>query len=193
MRNLARKTFISPEEYLVMERVSPVKHEYFQGEIFQMAGTSEVHAAISSNINVSLGSQLKTRDCKTYQSDLRVYIPVTGLYTYPDVVVVCGRPDLTDHKYLDTLLNPTLIIEFLSRTTADYDRGPKFDHYRTIDSLTEYVLVWQDTKRAARYTKRDDDNWLLTDFIGESAEIELTSIGCSLLMEDIYNKVDLPS
>ncbi len=190
MTTLPRKQYISPEEYLVMERVSPVKHEYFKGEIFQMAGTTERHAAVSSNINVSLGSQLKKRPCKTYQSDLRVHIPATGLYTYPDVVVVCGRPSLADKVYLDTLLNPVLIVEVLSPSTADYDRGAKFDHYRTIESLREYLLVWQDKKRVARYTKRDDGSWILNDFIGDDADIELNSIGCSLSMEDIYDKVD---
>lgn len=124
MTTLPRK-YISPEEYLVMERVSPVKHEYFNGEVFQMAGTTEKHAAIASNINISLGSQLKKRPYKTYQSDLRVHIPATGLYTYPDVVVVCGQPSLTDKVYLDTLLNPVLIVEVLSPSTADYDRGPE--------------------------------------------------------------------
>ena len=190
MTALPKKKYISPEEYLAMERNSLEKHEYFDGDVFLMAGTSEEHANISSNINISLGTQLKKRPCKSYQSDLRVHIPATGLYTYPDVIVVCGKPQLLEDAYLDTLLNPDLIVEVLSPSTADYDKGTKFDHYRTIDSLKEYVLVWQDKKRVARYTKQTDGSWTLNDFIGEEAEIVLNSISCKLLMEDIYDKVD---
>ncbi len=185
-----KRKYVSPDDYLVIERESLEKHEYFDGEIFLMAGTSEEHANISSNINISLGIQLKKRPCKSYQSDLRVYIPATGLYTYPDIIVVCGKPQLLEDAYLDTLLNPDLIVEVLSPSTADYDKGTKFDHYRTIESLKEYVLVWQDKKRVARYTKQADESWVLRDFIGEDAEIVLTSIDCKLLVEDIYDKVD---
>ena len=190
MTALPKKKYISPEEYLAIERDSLERHEYFDGEIFLMAGTSEEHANISSNVNISLGTQLKKRPCKSYQSDLRVHIPATGLYTYPDVIVVCGKPQLLEDAYLDTLLNPDLIVEVLSPSTADYDKGTKFDHYRTIDSLKEYVLVWQDKKRVARYTKQTDGSWTLKDFIGEESEIVLSSIDCKLLMEDIYDKVD---
>ena len=188
-----KEKYISPEDYLEMERASLDRHEYFDGEIFEMAGTSEEHANISSNINSSLHLQLKKRPCKSYQSDLRVHIPATGLYTYPDVIVVCGKPQLLDGAYLDTLLNPDLIVEVLSPSTADYDKGAKFDHYRTIESLHEYVLVWQDKKRVARYTKQADESWVLRDFIGENAEILLASIDCRLSMEDIYDKVDFDS
>jgi Uma2 family endonuclease len=190
MSALPKKKYITEEEYLIMERVSPVKHEYFNGEIYQMAGSSEEHANISSNININLGIQLKKRPCKTYHSDLRVHIPSTGLYTYPDVFVVCGKPQLLDDTYLDTVTNPVLIVEVLSPSTADYDKGAKFEHYRTIDSLQEYVLVWQDKKRVARYTKQSDNSWNLQDFIGDDADIELKSIECLLTMDDIYDKVE---
>lgn len=185
-----QKKFVSPEEYLAFERNSLEKHEYFDGEIFDMAAASEEHATISSNINASLNFQLKKRACKSYQSDLRVHIPATGLYTYPDVIVVCGKPKLLDGAFLDTLLNPTLIVEVLSPSTADYDKGTKFDHYRTIETLREYVLVWQDKKRIALYTRQADESWILRDFIGEEAEIVLRSIECVLNVEDIYDKVD---
>ena len=185
-----KRKYIAPEEYLALEREALEKHEYFDGEIFDMAGTSEEHANISSNINVSLHFQLKKRPCKSYQSDLRVHIPKTGLYTYPDVLVVCGKPQLLEDAYLDTVLNPIVIVEVLSPSTADYDKGTKFDHYRTIESLQEYVLVWQNKKRVARYAKQSDGSWLLRDFIGEDAEILLSSIDCQLTIEDIYDKVD---
>ncbi len=182
--------YSSPAEYLLMERVSPVKHEYFNGEIFQMAGTSEEHSAISMNIAASLHLQFRGRPCKSYQSDLRVYIPATGLYTYPDVVAVCGEPRMAD-EHLDSLLNPVLIVEVLSPSTQDYDKGAKFEHYRTIESLQEYLLVWQDKKRVTRYTKANDGSWVLTDFIGGNAVIELTSVECTLSIDDIYDKVTI--
>ncbi|MBA2335114.1 MAG: Uma2 family endonuclease [Blastocatellia bacterium] len=187
---MIRKHFITPEEYLEFERASPEKHEYFNGEIFDMAGASLQHVRITSNINISLGGQLKKRPCQSYQSDLRVYIPTTGLYTYPDVIVVCGKPRLLEDSYLDTLLNPDVIVEVLSPSTAEYDMNVKFDHYRKIESLKEYILVWQDKKRVARHTKRDDGSWILSDFIGDDALVDLSSIECSLSMDDIYDKVD---
>lgn len=190
MTALPKGEYVSAEEYLEFERAAFEKHEYFDGEIFDVAGTSIEHAEISSNIGASLNFKLKKRPCKSYQSDLRVHIPATGLYTYPDVIVVCGKPQLLDDTYLDTLLNPTLIVEVLSPSTADYDKGAKFEHSRTIESLEEYVLVWQDKKRVARYTKQKDDSWLLRDFIGEEAEIDLSSIKCTLTMDDIYDRVE---
>lgn len=190
MTALPNKKYLSPAEYLEFERAALEKHEYFDGEIFDMSGASLKHVTISSNINASLHFQLKKRPCKSYQSDLRVHIPATGLFTYPDIIVVCGKPQLLDDAYLDTLLNPLVIVEILSPSTADYDKGAKFDHYRTIESLKEYVLVWQDKKRIAHYTKQFDESWILRDFIGEEAEIILSSIECSLTMDDIYDKVD---
>lgn len=190
MTALLKKKYITEEEYLEMEAVSPVKHEYYNGEIFQMAGASYSHNLAAMNIPAGLHARLKGQPCRVFQNDMRLFIEETGLYTYPDVMVVCGKPEIKKYKGLDSILNPTLIVEVLSPTTADYDKGAKFDHYRTIESLREYVLVWQDKKRVARYTKRDDGSWVLNDFIGEDAEIDLTSIECSLSIEDIYDKVD---
>ncbi len=155
-----------------------------------MAGASKKHNNIAGNIYGELYSQVKKRPCKAYQNDMRLLIETTELYTYPDVMVVCGKPEIKKYKGLDTILNPTLIVEVLSVSTADYDKGTKFDHYRTIESLQEYVLVWQDKKRVARYTKQTDGSWTLNDFIGEDAEIKLSSIDCRLSIEDIYDKVD---
>lgn len=191
MSVLTKKKYITPEEFLEFERSAFEKHEYLNGEIFDMAGASLAHVGISSNINATLGFQMKKRPCSSYHSDLRVHIPKTGLYTYPDVVAVCGTPQLVEDGHHDILLNPDLIVEVLSPSTQEYDMGAKFNHYRTIESLKEYVLVWQDKKRVARYTKRDDSSWVLTDFIGEDAMIELTSVECSLSMDNIYVKVKI--
>lgn len=191
MTALPSKKYVSPEEYLEFERAALDKHEYLNGEIFAMSGAKLGHVRICRNISTSLTNQLKNRSCEAFQSDLRVHIPTTGLYTYPDVIVVCGEPQLVPDGYLDTLLNPAVIVEVLSPSTADYDRGAKFDHYKTVESLKEYVLVWQEKKRVARFTRRDDGSWNLKDFIGEDVEIDLASVDCSLSMEDIYDKVDL--
>lgn len=190
MTALPKRTYISPEEYLTTERESPEKHEYFDGEIFQMSGASDEHNTISGNTFASLHFQLKKRPCKAYQSDMRVHIPVTGLYTYPDIAVVCGKPEFLPDGKLDTLTNPILIVEVLSSSTEGYDKGVKFDNYRSLESLREYVLVSQDSKRVIRYTKQADGSWVLMDFIGDITEIILSSIECSLTMEDIYDKVE---
>ena len=182
--------YISPEEYLMMERQSLEKHEYFDGEIFQMAGSSNQHNIITSNIIISLGGQLKKRDCRVYPPDMRVHIPKTGLFTYPDVLVVCGKPQFLPDANLDTLTNPILIVEILSASTEGYDKGAKFDNYRSLESLREYVLVSQDAKKIIRYTKQENGGWFLMDFIGDKTEIELSSVECSMTMEDVYDKVD---
>lgn len=173
-----------------MERVSPVKHEFVDGEILQMAGVSERHSIVTQNINANLNFQLRGRDCTSHSSDLRVHIPATGLFTYPDGSVVCGKSEFLEDTNPDTLLNPIFVLEVLSPSTAVYDQGAKFDHYRSIPTFRQYLLVWQDKKRAALYTQLDDRNWLLKDFIGDGACIELTSIECVLSMEEIYDKVD---
>lgn len=190
MTALPKKQYISEEDYLKMEEVSPVKHEYFDGEIFQMAGASDEHNTISMNIAGELHQQLKKRPCKVYHNDMRLYIETEGIYTYPDVMVVCGKPEVKKYKSLDNILNPILIVEVLSPTTADYDKGAKFEQYRTIESFKEYLLVSQDAKQITRYTKQTNGSWLLMDFIGDKTEIELFSIECTLTMDDIYDKVE---
>lgn len=190
MTALPTKKYISPEEYLAEEREALDKHEYLHGEVFARPRSNLFHVQVCTNISVSIGMRVKDRNYSVFQSDLRLHIPTTGLYTYPDISVVGGKAELVPDGHLDTLLNPTLIIEVLSPSTADYDRGAKFDHYKTIDSLKEYVLVWQNKKRVARNTRQDDDSWLLTDFIGEDSKIELASIGCTLTMAEIYDRVE---
>jgi Uma2 family endonuclease len=154
-----------------------------------MAREGFKHTAFMSNIIATLGFSLKKTDYRVLGSQMRLKVEKTGLYTYPDTTVICGKPQLKKYKGLETLTNPSLIVEVLSPSTADYDKGAKFEHYRTIDSLQEYVLVWQDKKRVARYTKQSDNSWNLQDFIGDDADIELKSIECLLTMDDIYDKV----
>lgn len=185
------KTYITPEEYLALERQAEYKSEYYDGEILAMTGASLKHNRITLNIGAELNLRLKSRDCQAFASDMRVHVPATGLYTYPDVVVVCGEPQLED-EHLDTLLNPTLIVEVLSKSTARYDRTGKFSDYRSIPSFAEYLLVAQDEYRVEHYAKQPDGRWLLTEYRSLEAVLELYSIQCSLSLKEIYDKVSVP-
>ncbi|MDT5121147.1 MAG: hypothetical protein QOC96_629 [Acidobacteriota bacterium] len=185
------KTYITPEEYLALEREAEYKSEYCDGEIFAMTGASRKHNLIALNIGAELRDQLKGRQCEAYANDMRVHVPATGLYTYPDVVVVCGEPQLED-EHFDTLLNPVLIVEVLSKSTARYDRSGKFGDYRSISSFAEYLLVAQDEYRVEHYAKQPDARWLLTEYRALEDVIQLDSIQCSLPLKEIYDKVELP-
>jgi Uma2 family endonuclease len=184
----ASKPFISPEEYLATERRSEVKHEYFAGEMFARAGATEAHNLIAGNVFASLHVQFKGRPCKVYQSDMRVKVLATGLRTYPDVAALCGDPVFEDAVH-DTLTNPTLLVEVLSESTEAYDRGKKFEHYRRIRSFREYLLIAQDRAHVERYLRRDDGQWVLSEYGDLAATVELASVGCTLSLADVYDKV----
>jgi Uma2 family endonuclease len=183
-------TQISPEEYLELERRSESRNEYLKGEVFAMTGASLRHNLITVNIAAELKQQLKQTDCKVLVSDMRVSAPGATLYTYPDVVAVCGEPQLED-KQLDTLLNPCLLIEVLSKSTAAYDQDIKFGYYRTIESLTEYLLVAQDEYHVTQHIKQPDGRWLLMDIRGLESRIELASVPCALALSEVYDRVSL--
>jgi Uma2 family endonuclease len=184
------KLAYSVEAYLAIERAGPQKHEFYQGEIFALAGGSPTHNLILSNVVTSLNTQLRRRDCVVYPSDMRVKIPATGLYTYPDSSVVCGTP-LFDDAERDTLLNPITIIEILSPSTEEYDRGRKFQNYQTIATLREYILIAQDTYHIERYSKQPNGTWSLIVYEGRQTICPLPAIACTLDLDDIYNKVTL--
>lgn len=183
------KTKLTPEEYLERERKSEERHEYFDGEIFAMSGAKRNHNKVATNVSGLIWQHLRSRDCESYSNDMRVFVPETGLYTYPDIVVVCGEPKFKDDVF-DTLLNPNLLIEVLSETTESYDRGRKFQHYRGIESLREYVLVAQDEARIEKYVKQGDGFWLLSEAVGVDAEIEFSSIECRVALREVYDKID---
>ncbi|MGB9182215.1 MAG: Uma2 family endonuclease [Pyrinomonadaceae bacterium] len=185
------KTLITPEEYLALEREAETKSEYFNGEVFAMVGASRKHNLIATNIVSEFRQQLKGKPCETYTNDMRVKIPATELYTYPDVIVVCGEPEFED-EHVDTLLNPTLIVEVLSRSTQSYDRIEKFGYYRTIESLAEYLLVAQDEYRVEQYVKQADSRWLLSDVRSLDSTVELASVPCVLPLTEVYDRVALP-
>ncbi len=176
-------------EYLEFERASELKHEYLYGEVFAMSGASEAHNLICTSTSFTLYGQLRRRSCKVYQSDMRVRVKATGIYTYPDLSIVCGEAQFMDDA-LDTLINPTILIEVLSPSTERYDRGRKFQQYREIASLREYVLIAQDSPRIERFLRKDDGKWELSDAKGLDAKIELPSIGCTLALAEVYEQVD---
>jgi Uma2 family endonuclease len=182
---------LSPQEYLELERQARHKSEYFAGRIYAMTGASEAHNLIVGNVIRELGTQLKRRPCKVYPSDMRVKISATGLYTYPDVVVVCGRAELEDER-TDTLLNPVVLVEVLSRSTESYDRGEKFEHYRRLESLRDYVLIPQDEQRIQLFSRTDEGLWVFSEAAGPEGVLSVPSIGCELAAAEVYDKLELP-
>jgi Uma2 family endonuclease len=160
MGDAALKIRMSPGEYLAFERASEERHEYADGEIFAMSGGTIQHAAIAGNIIRDLGIALRGRGCRVLTSDMRIHIPATGRYVYPDAAVVCGQAKLQD-EHSDTLLNPRLIVEVLSDSSEAYDRGDKFDQYRTIESLRTYVIASQKGPRIEVFSRQSGDSWLL--------------------------------
>ncbi len=179
---------LTAARYLELERKAETRSEFLDGEVFAMSGASRRHNLICLNVAAELRAQLKARRCEVYASDMRVKVGATGLYTYPDVVVVCDEPEFEDAE-LDTLLNPILLAEVLSKTTADYDRGGKFEHYRSLPSLEEYLLVAQDRPHLAHYLRQGDHAWLLSEVEGPEAEMALPAIACNLALAEVYAKV----
>ena len=189
MSSQAQKHYTA-EEYLALERQAQCKSEYCAGEIFAMAGASRWHNLIVTNVLRELSLQLKGRPCTTYPSDMRVKISPTGLYTYPDVTVVCGEAQFEDTRQ-DTLLNPTLIVEVLSESTEAYDRGGKFVHYRKLPTLLEYVLITQTKPHIEHYIRQPDHRWLLEEAEGLHGTVHFPAIDCHLPLAEAYDKVDI--
>ena len=181
----ARK--ISPAEYLEAERAAETKSEYYAGQVFAMTGASLAHNWIVASLIRVLGRQLEGTRCGVLPSDMRLHIVATGLYTYPDVTIVCGAPELGD-EHRDTLLNPTVLIEVLSPSTESYDRGHKAEHYRQIPSLQEYLIVRQDAPRIERYRRLGEREWTLTEAIGLEESVQLASVPCSLALGEVYDR-----
>jgi Uma2 family endonuclease len=177
-------------EYLAIERDVETKHEYYRGEMFAISGASRQHNRITFNIAGILHEQLKNRKCEAFANDMRVKVETTTLYTYPDVVITCHEPRFLD-KEVDTLLNPQVIIEVLSDSTEKYDRGKKFEHYRTIPSVREYVLISQDRAHIDRFALNEQGQWVLNDASGLDEVIELDAVGCRLPLAEVYAKVEL--
>jgi Uma2 family endonuclease len=183
-----KANYMSQEEYLDNERQAEFKHEYYQGEVFAMSGASRNHNKLVSNFIVEIGTRLKGKNCNVYPSDLRVHIPSTTLYTYPDVVITCGKEEFLDEQ-TDTLLNPEILVEVLSPSTEDYDRGRKFGFYRQILSLKQYILISSDRMNIETFIK-EGEHWVLYEYRNEKDAVKLPSLDKSVNLVDVYEGVE---
>lgn len=187
MGHPALQVGMTEEEYLAFERASTEKHEYSGGEIFAMSGGTSDHAAVAANILRELGNALFGRGCRVHTSDMRVHIPETGKFVYPDASIVCGRPEFKDERQ-DTLTNPVLVVEVLSESTEAYDRGDKFAAYQTIPSLRHYVIAAQNKPRIEVYTRQADGGWLFFAY-GAGEKATLSALECVVDVDRVYTDV----
>jgi Uma2 family endonuclease len=181
--------YVTPDEYLAAERLSETRSEYLDGVVCPMTGGSLTHIQITGNLTTELTIQLRSRPCRVLAIDLKVRMPDSRKYFYPDVTVVCDEPQFHDERR-DIILNPVLIVEVLSPSTEAFDRGAKFQAYQTIESLKEYVLVAQDGPTIEQYVRQDDGRWAYTVLKGLENSIALPSIECNLNLSAVYDKVD---
>ncbi|WP_293313473.1 Uma2 family endonuclease [Pedobacter sp. UBA5917] len=176
------------EEYLEMEKESTEKHEYFQGDIFAMSGAGFKHNILFSNIFLAVGNKLKGKSCNIFGSDMRMNIPENTLFTYPDISIYCD-----DVKHIDideeTFILPTVIIEILSPSTKNYDRGKKFNLYKDIPSLKEYIMIDSESVSVEAYYINEEKEWILNDYKEISDTFTLVSMGFDVALADIYERV----
>lgn len=185
------KPKLTAAEYLARERTAEFKSEYYRGETFAKAGASREHNTVKENLIVELGTRLKGSPCRTYSSDQRVKVSATGLFTYPDIVIVCGKAEYAPEDK-DTLLNPVAVIEVLSPSTEAYDRGAKFRQYQQLPSVREYVLVSQDEPVVERFVRQADGTWALTVVTGLAGEFAFHTVPVRMGLADVYNGVEFP-
>lgn len=181
--------FYTPEEYLALEEQVDYKSGYYQGEIFAMAGGSYNHNVITGNLYAVLNRFFESKSCTAFTSDMRLLVPQNELYTYPDVMVICGQPLFVKNR-TDTVTNPIFIAEVLSKSTRDYDRGFKFESYRTIETFEDYLLIDQDRVHLEYFHKLEDGRWVLTDFNTADVSLRIESLELEIPISRIYNKVD---
>ncbi len=179
---------ISAAEYLTVERDAFEKHEYYQGEVFAMSGASRKHNIIFSHVFGELSSKLKGKNCMPFGSDLRIHIPKNTLYTYPDISIICGEMECTDDLF-DTIVNPSVIIELLSKSTRNYDKGEKFTLYRDIDSLQEYILIDTEKIYVEAHIRNKDNSWKLTEFKSLENSFLINTVNLSIALKDIYDGI----
>jgi Uma2 family endonuclease len=185
---LAQKQYFTVEEYLDIERQAQYKSEYYNGDIFAMAGGSPKHSAICVNLTRRISESLDNKDCLTFDSNLKLEIPKFNAYVYPDVMVVCGDVELSEMGN-DIITNPVLIVEILSQSTESYDRIKKFEYYRTLPTVKEYALVSQDEPKIEIYLRKNETIWVYSEIAGIDKAVLLKSIDCELALREIYQKV----
>ena len=190
------KPYFTVEQYLEYEREADERSELIDGEIYAMAGESPRHGDVSANLTVALGIQIRGTKCRLRMKDTKIKSGALkerfgkGMISYPDIVVICGEPEYHD-KHSDIVLNPTVIIEVLSESTADFDRGVKFTRYRMFNpTLTDYILVWQDEPLVEHYIRQASGDWLLKEYHGLDKTFRIDSIECSLDLAEIYERVE---
>jgi Uma2 family endonuclease len=186
-------SYFSPEEYLAFERGTDARHEYLDGHVYAMAGESIEHSRICVNVSGELRARLKGHPCEVLSPNMKVVTSPSGLFSYPDVVVVCGEPQFYDERR-DILTNPAVVFEVLSPSTEAYDRGEKFLRYRTqIETLREYVLVSQHRPLVEHYVRQPDGSWSYSSAGGLDAAVNLSSIDCRLPLSEIYDRIVFPA
>lgn len=189
MASTVEKKYISADEYLQWERVAKEKSEFHNGEVFALAGASFVHNRIVGNVLGELKTFLKGKPCDIFPSDLRLNIPEYNVYTYPDLMIICGKPEFAD-QHADTVKNPTVIFEVLSQSTADYDMGTKFMYYRSLPSLKNYILIETAAPKVVLYHRNQENHWELTDLSETDGIVPVPSVSCQLPFSEIYRDVD---
>lgn len=180
----------SEKDYLDFERSSQERHEFYKGEIFAMRGASYEHNVIEDNLRGILYNFLKEKSCRSFGSNLRIHIPRNSLYTYPDIMIICGEPKFQDQQF-DTVLNPAVLIEILSPSTANYDRGAKFDLYREIESLKEYILIDSSFYHCVHYTRNADNTWTLSETKNINGDLSIVSIDLKISLTEVYAGIQL--
>ncbi|MBL8205809.1 MAG: Uma2 family endonuclease [Blastocatellia bacterium] len=181
------------EEYIELLKTSEERFEYFDGELFSMAGGKFAHGVISANVLIKVGQQLANSTCRAFGPDVGLKVPAAPPFRFPDASVVCGQPVIQDFHGIDLLVNPVLIVEVLSDSTADYDLGKKFLAYQSIESFREYLAVAQKHSHVMQYTKEQNGLWVRRDFIGMDSEIQLASLNIPLTLKEIYENVQFPA
>lgn len=183
------KRYYSPEEYLTLEEAAEYKSEYYDGEIVPMTGGTTNHNQIALNVSVALSIAFKRKDYRVFMGDVRLWIPKRRIYTYPDVMVIAGKPEYFEQRK-DTVINPQVIVEVLSKSTKAYDRGGKFKFYQTIPSFQEYVLIDQSQRSIEQYSKQENKRWSYYVYDEEDLALVFSSFSVEVSLEDIYEKVD---
>lgn len=185
------KPRISVAEYLDLERESDIRHEYHDGEMLAMAGGSVKHSQIASNALITIGTALRGRPCRPHGSDLKVSIPSELRFVYPDITIVCGPPAIDPRaSQSEAVTNPTVVIEVLSPSTQKYDRTLKFEYYRALESLKEYVLIASDEARIETFCRREDGSWAFRSWTGLEAQIPIESVRVTVPASEIYAGVE---
>ncbi|MDY7016480.1 MAG: Uma2 family endonuclease [Cyanobacteriota bacterium] len=179
----------TPEEYLALEEVAETKSEYRNGKIIPMTGGTTDHNQISGNLYLGLRIGLKGKEYEVFFADVRLWIPEAQLYTYPDVMVISGKPQYHDNRK-DTITNPQVIVEVLSKSTRNYDRGDKFDYYKTIPPFQEYILIDQSQIKITQYFKTEAKRWTYREYDEEDTALSFNVFEVEVALTDIYEKVN---